>query len=336
MTSSPLRVALLSAWHVHAIDHLREARALEGIEVVGFWDDDAERGRAFAEAHGLELEPDLGVLLARTDVDAVICTTATRDHRAVLTRAAAAGKHIFTEKVLAASRAEAAAIVDAVHAAGVVLVGSLPRLSGGAYRAARRTLDEGRLGPVAFARCRVAHDGAVDRGDGAWLPERFFDAGAAQGGALIDLGAHPIYLLSQLLGRPGAVTARLAAVTERARAAGVDDTAVVIAEHRGGALSVAETGFSTAPGGLRLELHGADAIFEADDETAWLTSRGGDRREVPLPGPSASPMAQWRDRIRGGTAPTAGERELLTLTDVNEAAAASARRGVRVELPAER
>ena len=331
-----LRVALLSAWHVHAVDYLREARALDGIEVVAFWDDDAERGAAFAREHDLPLEPDLDAIFARDDVDAVICTTATRDHRDVLTRAAEAGKHIFTEKVLAASRAEADAILAAVDAAGVELMGSLPRLTGSAYRTTQRALDEGRLGTVSLARCRVAHDGAVARdGNPGWLPARFLDPGPAQGGALIDLGAHPIYLLARLLGRPSAVTARFASATEAARRTGVDDTAVVVAEFGdpGGPLGIIETGFASVPHGMRLELHGTEAVLEADDASVRLLPRGGDPVELESVPPDRSPMAQWRDRIARGVDPTVTRDDLRVLTEVNEAAARSARDGIRVHLP---
>jgi hypothetical protein len=44
-----IQVALLSRWHVHAVDYVREARKHPEIEIVLVWDEDVERGRAWAE-----------------------------------------------------------------------------------------------------------------------------------------------------------------------------------------------------------------------------------------------------------------------------------------------
>src|SRR6185503_3379618 len=67
----PVRVAVLGFWHVHAADYADLAAAHPETELVAVWDDDAERGRAGADRHGIEFAGDLGALLARVDVDAV-------------------------------------------------------------------------------------------------------------------------------------------------------------------------------------------------------------------------------------------------------------------------
>ncbi len=67
------------------------------------WDDDPQRGNAYAQRWGVDFEGDLQVLLKREDVDAVIVTCATHLHKSVLLQCAQAGKHIYTEKVLTAS-----------------------------------------------------------------------------------------------------------------------------------------------------------------------------------------------------------------------------------------
>ena len=88
-------------------------------------------------------------------------------------------------------------------------------------------------------RCRLAHDGAV--GDG-WLPPQFFDPVEAGGGALVDLGCHPVYLTRLFLGgMPETVSAVYGHVTGRA----VEDNAVVTMRHATGAVAIAETGFVT-------------------------------------------------------------------------------------------
>ncbi|MGH1526676.1 Gfo/Idh/MocA family protein [Leifsonia sp. L25] len=138
----------------------------------------------------MEFVADLDELLARPELDAVTITTATDQHRDVIGRAIAAGKHVFTEKILAPTVAEAEELVELAREAGVALVVSLPRLYDDYTVAIERILDEGTLGELTYSRVRLAHDGWV----AGWLPEQFADPQAAIGGALTDLGCHPAYL----------------------------------------------------------------------------------------------------------------------------------------------
>jgi predicted dehydrogenase len=68
----------------------------------------------------------------------VTVTAATSAHRAIMVRAAQAGKHIFTEKLLAPTVNEAEEIIGVADEAGVALVVSLPRLYHGYTSAIRR------------------------------------------------------------------------------------------------------------------------------------------------------------------------------------------------------
>ena len=111
-------------------------------------------------------------------------TAATTAHHALMLRAVQAGKHIFTEKLLAPTVAEAEEIIAAADQAGIALVVSLPRLYHGYTLAIADQLGEERLGHLTYSRIRLSHDGAI----AGWLPDRFYDPQAAVGGALSDLG----------------------------------------------------------------------------------------------------------------------------------------------------
>ena len=174
--SKPLKIAVLGFWHVHAKDYARQAQEHAGTELVAVWDDDLTLGEAGAEQFGVPFTGDLDGLLARDDLDGVVITTSTNVHRDLMVRAAKAGKHIFTEKVLAPTVPEAEEIVAAADDNGVKLVVSLPRLAHGYTQAIREVIDAGGLGQLTYGRVRLSHDGAIPR-DGAegWLPQRFFD-----------------------------------------------------------------------------------------------------------------------------------------------------------------
>ena len=155
-----LRIAVLGFWHVHAADYAREAQEHPDTELVAVWDDDESLGRPGAERLRRGVCRDLDELLARDDVDAVTVTTETARHHEVMPRAAAAGKHIFTEKVLAPTVDEAEEIIAAADAHDVRLVVSLPRLSHGYTQAITDVLETGSLGRLTYARVRLSHDGA--------------------------------------------------------------------------------------------------------------------------------------------------------------------------------
>ena len=126
MPNNPITVAVLGFWHVHAAEYAARVQQHPDTELVAVWDDDPDRGRAAAEAVDAAFVDDLDTLLARDDIDAVTVTTATSAHRAIMLGAAQAGKHIFTEKLLAPTVDEAEEIIDIADKAGVALVVSLP------------------------------------------------------------------------------------------------------------------------------------------------------------------------------------------------------------------
>ena len=120
-----LNVAMLSKWHVHAEGYAKQIKEY-GANVTCVWDENGERGAAWAKQLDAEFEPDLDKLLARSDVDAVACCAPTAMHKEVIIKAANAGKAIFTEKALAPTVAECDEIADAVNKNHVKFLISMP------------------------------------------------------------------------------------------------------------------------------------------------------------------------------------------------------------------
>jgi predicted dehydrogenase len=290
----PLKIAVLGFWHVHAKDYAKQTVHHPDTELVAVWDDDAALGRAGADEFGVPFTDDLEALLGRDDLDGVVITTATNEHRDVMVKAAAAGKHIFTEKLLAPTVAECSEIIGAADDNGVKLVVSLPRLAHGYTTAIREVIDSGRLGQLTYGRVRLSHDGAIPR-DGAerWLPQRFFDAKAAIGGALTDLGCHPVYLLQLFLGAsPETVSATYRSVA----GLGLEDNAVVTAGYGDQAIGVVEAGFASS-NPFTIEIFGTEGSLTYTD--AGNTLLVGDE-QLPVPDHGKDPFAQWVDHINQG------------------------------------
>ena len=322
-----IRIAMLGFWHVHAKDYAAEAQSHPDATLVAAWDEDPARGEDGAGNLGIPFHSDLDELLARDDVDGVIVTTRTSAHPEVMLAAAQAGKHIFTEKVVALAPADARRIVDAAERAGVTLTVSLPRLTHGYTLAIREILGSGSLGTVTQVRVRLAHDGAVGR---QWLPARFFDPDDAGGGALVDLGCHPLYLTRLFLGgMPESVAAEYGRVTGRA----VDDNAVAILRHASGALGIAETSFVNPASPFTIEIHGTTgSLLYGTPEPRLMVRlasgrKEGEWNEIPVPHDGPTPFEQWLGHIADGTQATENVDLALDLTTLVDAADRSARSG---------
>ena len=309
-----VNVLMLSKWHVHAREYARTVMAQPDAKITCIWDEDAARGAAWAQELGVAFEADLDKALARSDVDAVVVDTPTTDHPMVMLKAAKAGKHIFTEKVLAATVQDCKAIAKAVKENGVKFCISFPRLTWPLAQLCRQAIDEGLLGKIHFMRMRVAHDGASR----AWLPEYWYDAQKAGGGAMMDLGCHPMYMASYLLGKPS----RIASMFNNTCApGGVDDNAVSVVEVENKAIAVLETSFVAPHHGEGFELLGSlGAIVQEGKEIKMRTSQIKDGWFTPdrLPEQQPSAIRQWLDGIEKGTPIPFDLEKAIALTELLE------------------
>jgi 1,5-anhydro-D-fructose reductase (1,5-anhydro-D-mannitol-forming) len=327
-----IRVAMVSFWHVHARDYARQATEHPETEIVGAWDEDSARGKAQADELGVPFYQDLDDLLAQSGVDGVIIDTPTNMHHEVMIAAAEAGKHIFTEKVVAATLHECKEIIEAVDRAEVKLTVSLPHLYRGYTHAINELVAGGALGDITLVRSRISHNGALRTANnpGGWLPTHFFSLEQCRGGALIDLGCHPMYLTRLFLGEaPESVSATYGYVTGR----DVEDNAVATLKCANGALGVVEAGFVSGSSPFSIEVHGTDgSLYYGAPDPTLRVCRGGDWTARDLPEDPPTPFAQWVAHIQHGTRADDNIHFATELTRLMEAANTSADKGRSVSL----
>lgn len=294
-----MKVAIVGAWHVHTLEYGEAIAKNPGAELVCLWDDEKERGEAMAQRLGIPFEPDLNAIWTNPEIDGVQITTATSQHREVLLAAANAGKHIFTEKVLALSMEDAEEIAVAVRKNGVKFTISYPHKTWPTLKAAKALVDSGKLGQITYARVRDAHNGST----ADWLPPHFYDASQTGGGAMIDLGAHPMYTLHWFMGEPKSVVSQFTQVTHR----GVEDNAVSIIEFANGAIGVSETGFVTTGMSYVLEMSGTKGSLMVHNDILEFSCEETDNkliRKTDLPEPDCMPVDAWIAAVNGeGEAP---------------------------------
>jgi len=293
-----IRIAMLSKWHVHAKDYAKGVMNSGKAIITCVWDDDVERGATWAKELGVDFETDLTKLLAREDVDAVVVDTPTSDHAPVMIAAAKAGKHIFTEKAMAPTLSECKEISAAVSENGVKFCIPYPQLTSSLAQYAKKVMDEGILGTVNYMRMRTAHDGSL-RG---WLPDYWFDVKKASGGAMMDLGCHPMYTAAYLLGKPTRIASMFNTTYCPAPA---DDNAVSVVEFPNNAIAVLETSFISPWSANCFELLGTEgALISVGREIKIRSNQFGVKGWVTVEElPAVMPMAMdmWLDGIINGS-----------------------------------
>ena len=159
-----------------------------------------DRAAALAARFG-SAAMDVDGLLASPEIDVIVNLSAPLDHAGITRAALRAGKHVYSEKPLAASVDEAAALVALAADLGLVLSVAPATPLGPLQQQARGIVDSGVLGAVAGASATLVYPGP-DK----WHhnPAALFGAAA---GPLFDMGVYDIAALTALLGPVAQVTA---------------------------------------------------------------------------------------------------------------------------------
>jgi len=228
------QVGLIGAGNIGTF-HSRNLRGITRMglvdaEYVAVCDREVERANRFAEIASLKLatnDPD--ELIASPLVNTVYVCVPTGEHRALVEKAAAARKHVFCEKPLAKTAAEAQAMYKAVRNAGVRhQVGLVLRHSPIMLVLKEMMSDPGLGRPMAVC----FRDDQFFPIQGHYASDWRKDVSLTGGGALIEHSIHDLDILTFLLGD----VASLRAETRNfAGHPGVEDVASVALHFANGA-----------------------------------------------------------------------------------------------------
>jgi predicted dehydrogenase len=195
--SAPLRVGVVGCGII-AARYVAESSAFEHWRPVACTDVDVVVRDAFAETYALR-PLTFEELVADDEVDTILNLTPPTAHAAIVGAALAAGKHVYTEKPLAATAAEGKLLLEQADAAGLRLGCAPDTFLGSAYQTGKRLIDEGAIGTPLGANATMLVGGPE-----SWHPnaEMFFRAG---GGPLLDIAPYYLTAIVALLGRVEAV-----------------------------------------------------------------------------------------------------------------------------------
>lgn len=204
---------------------------------------------------------------------------------------------------------------------------SLPRLNDGYTLTIQEILSQELLGKITYVRVRLSHNGATE----SWLPDHFFSLEQCGGGALIDLGCHPMYLAKLFLDQDvTGVSANFGYVTGKE----VEDNALVTLFTDSGAIGVVEAGFVNSHSPFTIEVHGTEGTLlygTPENKLLLRTNKSTDKeegwKEVALQCNRESAFHQWVDHIQNNTLATQNVEMAVELTRLMEAANRSAKEG---------
>lgn len=276
-----MRIAICGVWHVHTEEYYR--KAAEYAEVIGVWDENEQWRKDFSQKFNIPEFDSFEDLLA-SDADSVIVCAATNRHTELMLKLAEAGKNIFTEKVMTLSDEDADRIEEAVVRNGIKFVISLPHRFLGGSRTVKKIVDSGELGKVNYMRYRNCHSGS----SADWLPDHFYSAEQCGGGAMIDLGAHGMYMTDWILGAPDTYTSTFTHACENEQALlrnqdRVEDNAITMMGYANGCIALNETGFVTIGCPRILEIGGDKGFVRCEDERIVKCTQSTDYQRVEVP-----------------------------------------------------
>ena len=174
-----LRIGVIGTGHLGSL-HAKMFADMPGVRLSGVYDTNAEAAAAVGGLYGVQPAPTLDALLE--GVDAVTVATSTNAHCAVALKALERGKHVFLEKPITETVAEADALCTAASARGLLLqVGHIER-----FNPAILALEKYRIAPMFVESHRLAQ----------------FNPRGTDVGVVLDLMIHDIDLILTFVRSP--------------------------------------------------------------------------------------------------------------------------------------
>ena len=223
-------------------------------------------GKAGIDASAIYL--DMDKMLREADIDAVdICTTHNA-HAPLAIAAAEAGKHVICEKPMAISVQECRDMIAAADKAGVTLMVAQHLRYAPEAQAAKRLLDEGKLGMIEAVRTELFGGGMRGRRRRRRQGERWMqDARRSGGGMMMSEQVHHIDLLRYYAGNVKRVSGVCKSLQEH-MVNGAEDLVSATLEFESGAVGeVWAKGNAIVPHGRTYTILGDRGVFYASTPT---------------------------------------------------------------------
>ncbi len=197
-----IRIGIIGCGKISCVQHVERFMKKDAAgksEIVAVYDIKTARAKQCLEANqtSAKICKSLEELLAEP-IDAVVIATPNDTHCPIALQAIAAGKHVFVEKPMASSVAEAEKMIRAAEAKGVVLLVDQSFRYMALYQAVKKELDKGAIGNIIHAHC-IRTGGSTP--NLTWSPgANWYVQKKHAGGVIFDHAVHMADVLQWLVG----------------------------------------------------------------------------------------------------------------------------------------
>src|SRR5918911_5129730 len=274
MSFEPVRVGCLGMgwWSDVLADAIKRSGKLE---IVACYTRSEQKRQAFASKYGCRPAANYEAMLKDNAIEAIINTTPNNVHAETTQAAARAGRHVFLDKPIANTIADARALTKACREAGVVLALGYQRRKESHFRWIRRQIDAGVFGRLVNAEANISRDrlGKID------LSSWRYTAEGMPGGVMLQIGIHYTDVLEYLVGPIVAVSGQFVRLV---LPGDNPDVASLILEHENGALSTLNASYASASEYYQMNIYGKEATAYYDMHHGLRFLKRGETRSEPV------------------------------------------------------
>jgi predicted dehydrogenase len=209
-----VKVALLSASHIHTPGFVKKMKERPGVQVVGIYEPDTAIAQKYAAELNAPIVENPQKLIDDKSIDAAVIVGTTAQHDDLVVPAAKAGKHLFVEKPLAVSSLQANKMYRAIKDAGVIYQTGHFMRTDPRFVFVKQQVDAGNFGTITRVRATNCHGASL----AGWFDKDwrwFWDIAEAGGGGFYDLGCHSLDMLIWIFGPVASATGALGGKTIR-------------------------------------------------------------------------------------------------------------------------
>ena len=334
-----------------ANSHAKAFKAIEGVELVGCADLNADAAQTFAKEHGIaNAYGGLDAALSAGGFEAAANVTPDGAHYKTTLQLLQERIHVFCEKPLATNFGHAAAMTDAANGAGLVNGVNLTYRNVASIQKAQDLVAEGAIGEIRHIEAAYLQSWLTQPAWGDWAtePRWLWRLSKEHGshGALGDVGVHILDFATFAAGAPvSAITCQMKTFDKAPNnrigdyTLDANDSFSMTAELGNGATGVIHASrFATGHiNDLKLKLHGTQGALEVTNTGAlgtlkicsgddMMTARWKDVELAPVP----TTYERFVDAVRNGTKMAPDFEVAAKLQSVIDAAVISDQSGGKV------
>lgn len=195
------KIALIGVGDISGIYLENLTKLFKQVEIVGVCDLIREKAERAAQKYQISKIYDSMVdAFADTEVEIVLNLTRPYEHFEVTKQALEAGKHVYSEKPLAATKEEGEILVRLADEKGLMIGGAPDTFLGASIQTCRKLIEDDFIGDIVG--CNAA---MICRGHESWHPDPTFYYQFG-GGPMLDMGPYYLTAMIHLMGRVTGVT----------------------------------------------------------------------------------------------------------------------------------